>query len=452
MEATQNKKIGFREKISYACGDAANNVVFGSMGAFLTFYYTDIVKLNALTIGSIMLISRVLDGFVDILMGIIIDKTKSKYGKARPWLLRMCIPFAISAVLMFSVPDMSQYWQYVYIFVTYNIVNIIYTSINLPYGVLTSLMTQDQYERSVITIFRMIFSVIANIGISMLTLPVVGMFGNDRKAWSLTYALFGAVAVVLFLITFFNTKERVGGDAGEVKKEVPVKVGLKALFKNRYWGICTVTGLIGGINLTIMLGVNVYYAQCVLGNPGLVGLLTFGIMIPALVGFFVLAPFVKKFGKRNVVLAGLIIMAAGFLITLADPTNLTVVMAGAILRGIGFTPVQGLGFAMLADTVEYGEWKAGVRTEGLIYSAQSFGGKAGAGFGSGIIGWVLGMGGYVGGAAVQSASAIVAIKALFIFIPLVCIVAMFACFIPYKLDKEYPQILEDIEKRRNINA
>ena len=450
MEATQNKKIGFREKISYACGDAANNVVFGSMGAFLTFYYTDVIKLNALTIGTIMLISRVLDGFVDILMGVIIDKTKSKYGKARPWLLRMCIPFAIAAVLMFSVPDVSNYWQYVYIFVTYNIVNIIYTSINLPYGVLTSLMTQDQYDRSVITIFRMIFAVIASIGISMLTLPVVEMFGNDRKAWSLTYALFGAVAVVLFLITFFNTKERVG-DTGEVKKEVPVKVGVKALFKNKYWGICTATGLIGGINLTIMLGVNVYYAQCVLGNPGLVGLLTFGIMIPALIGLFLLAPFVKKFGKRNVVLAGLIIMAAGFLITLADPTNLTIVMAGAILRGIGFTPVQGLGFAMLADTVEYGEWKAGVRTEGLIYSAQSFGGKAGGGIGSGIIGWILGIGGYVGGAAAQSAGAVGAIKALFIFIPIAFIIVQFIFLMPYKLDKEYPQILEDLEKRKTAN-
>ena len=143
-------------------------------------------------------------------------------------------------------------------------------------------------------------------------------------------------------------------------------------------------------------------------------------------------------------------MAAGFLLTLVDPTNLNIVIAGSVLRGIGLTPVQGLGFAMLADTVEYGEWKAGVRTEGLIYSAQSFGGKAGAGFGSGIIGWVLGAGGYVGGAAVQSASAIVSIKALFIFIPLVCIVAMFAVFIPYKLDKEYPQILEDLKREKAL--
>ncbi|BCZ46021.1 MFS transporter [Clostridium gelidum] len=453
MEATQNlkNKIGLKEKLSYACGDAGNNVIFASMSSFLVFYYTDVVKVSAVTIGSIMLISRVLDGFVDILMGVIIDKTKSKYGKARPWLLRMCIPFAIAAVLMFSVPDVSNYWQYVYIFVTYNIVNIIYTSINLPYGVLTSLMTQDQYERSVLTIFRMIFSVICNIGISMLTLPVVAMFGNDRKAWSLTYALFGAVAVVLFLITFFNTKERVGSATDEVKKEVPVKVGVKALFKNKYWGILTIQGLLNGANLTIMMGMNVYYAQYVLGNAGLVSVLTFAMMLPCLAGMFVLAPIVKKFGKRNVSLAGIVIMVIGYLIVMIAPTNLTLVLIGTAIRGLGFTPVQTLSFAMLADTVEYGEWKAGVRTEGLIYSAQSFGGKAGGGLGSGVIGWILGMGGYIGGAAAQSAGAVGAIKALFIFIPIAFVVVQFVILIPYKLDKEYSQVLEDLEKRKTVN-
>lgn len=447
-----NNKISLKEKISYACGDAANNVVFASMSSFLVFYYTDVIKVSAVAIGSIMLFSRVLDGFIDILMGIIIDKTKSKYGKARPWLLRMCVPFAIAAVLMFSVPDASEHWQLVYIFVTYNVVNIIYTSINLPYGVLTSLMTQDQYERSVLTIFRMIFSTVCNIGISMLTLPVVSMFGNDRKAWSLTYALFGTVAVVLFLITFFNTKERVGSAANEVKKEVPVKVGVKALFKNKYWGILTIQGVVNGALLTIMMGVNVYYAQGILGNAGLVSILTFAMMLPCLGAMFLLAPFVKRFGKRNVSLAGMIIMATGFLLTMAAPTNLTLVLLGAALRGIGFTPVQSLGFAMLADTVEYGEWKAGVRTEGLIYSAQSFGGKAGCGLGSGIIGWVLGIGGYVGGIATQSASAVFAIKALFIFIPLACLAAEFIILMPYKLDKEYSQILEDLKKRKSINV
>jgi len=452
----KTNKIGFLEKVAYGSGDLASNIIFASITSFLVFYYTDITKVSAAAVGSIMLISRLLDGIVDIIMGLIVDRTKTKYGKARPWILRMCVPFAISAILLFSVPDIGENAKLIYIFVTYNIVNIIYTSINIPYGVLSSLITQDQYQRSVLNIIRMIFSLVGNIGINMLTLPIVQAFGGGAKGWTMAYTAFGIIASLLFLATFFFTKERVGSEGREQeeskKENVPVMVGLKGLFKNKYWVILTANGVASGVNLSVAMGVNVYFASYILGNPNLTGTLMISMTLPMVLALFVLAPFVKKFGKRNIYLAGIVIQIAGYVVTLLNPLNVSMVLIGAVIRGIGAAPGMGVGFAMIADSVEYGEWKTGNRTEGLIFSAQSYGGKAGTGLGGALIGWVLAWGGYVGGAMTQSASAISAIKILFIFIPIAVSIIQFLLLVPYKLDKEYGDILKELEERKTKQA
>lgn len=453
---TSSGKIGMGEKLAYASGDFANNLLFASMSAFLVFYYTDIVQVSAVAIGTIMLVSRLLDGVVDIIMGFIVDRTKSRFGKARPWLLRMSIPFGISAVLLFSVPEMSENLQLIYIFITYNLVNIIFTSIGVPYGVLNSLLTQDQYERSVINIVRMMFSLVASFGISFVTLPIVSALGGGASGWTKTYVVYGSIAVVLFLINFFFTKERVGTNLTEEQKankaDVPVMEGLKGLIKNKYWIILTVNGVLSGIGMAIGLGVNVYYAQYILGDPNLVGIISIAGGIPMLLGLFILAPFVKRFGKRNMYIAGLVITVFGGVLTLFNPTNATWIIITSIIKGIGVAPGIGIGFAMISDAVEYGEWKTGNRTEGLIFSAQSYGGKGGQGLGAALIGWILAWGGYAGGAAVQTASALMAIEVLYIYLPLAISVLQILLLIPYKLDKEYPAILKDLQERNNSAA
>lgn len=450
-----SNKVGFGEKLAYGSGDFASNIIFSSMSAFLVFYYTDVVQVSAAAIGTIMLVSRLLDGIVDIIMGFIVDRTKTKYGKARPWLLRMSIPFGIAAVLLFSVPNIAENMQLIYIFITYNIVNIVYTSINVPYGVLNSLMTQDQYERSVVNIIRMIFSMFANFGITMITLPLVSALGGGPSGWTKAYLVFGIIAVALFFITFFFTKERVGSDLSdeqiEQKANVSVKEGLKGLIKNKYWILLTANGLVTGINMAVTMGVNIYYAQYILGDPNLVGILSMASGIPMIVGLFFLAPFVKRFGKRNVTIAGAVLTILGCVLTLINPTNVTWIIITAIIRGLGTSPGMGVGFAMIADTVEYGEWKTGNRTEGLIFSAQSYGGKAGQGLGAALIGWILAFGGYVGGAVTQSPEAITAIKVLFIFLPGIISILQVFILIPYKLDKEYPVILSELESRKGMN-
>jgi len=445
VDHTQN--ISFGEKFGYGLGDLASNLVFAAMGTFMTFFYTDVAGMGAAVIGTIMLISRILDGISDITMGIIMDRTKSKYGKARPWLLWMAVPFGICAALLFTVPNFGPTGKIIYVFITYNLMStVIYTAINIPYGAMNSLMTQDQFQRSVINIFRMVMAMIGALTVNMITLPVVKAFGDGPKGWSMTFVVFGAVATILFLITFFTTKERVKPASGEAQKTVPVKEGFKALMMNKYWMIMVILGVVTFIGQGIG-GANVYYAQYVLGDKNYIGTLTVAMMVPMLIGMFLVALLIKRIGKRNSALIGTVIVLIGQIIMMMSPANLTVILVASAIKGLGSAPLVVSVFAMVADTIEYGEWKSGVRTEGLVYSAASFGGKVGAGLGVALIGWVLATGGYVGGAATQSAAAIGSIKTLFLYIPAIITVFQFVLLWLYKLDKEYPKIVEELHQR-----
>jgi GPH family glycoside/pentoside/hexuronide:cation symporter len=441
------QKISFGEKFGYGLGDLASNLVFAAMGTFMTFFYTDVAGIGAGVIGTIMLISRLLDGVSDIAMGIIMDRTKSKHGKARPWILWMAVPFGICAALLFTVPSFGPTGKIIYVFITYNLMStVIYTAINIPYGAMNSLMTQDHYQRSVINIFRMVMAMTGALAVNMITLPIVKAFGDGPKGWSLTFVVFGTIATILFIITFFTTKERVKPAVGKEQKTVPIKQGFKALMVNKYWMIMVILGVVTFIGQGVG-GVNIFYAQYVLGDKNHIGTLTLAMIIPMLLGMFLVALLIKRIGKRNSALIGTAIVLIGQVIMMLSPANLTLILVATAIKGIGSAPLVVSLFAMIADTIEYGEWKSGVRTEGLVYSAASFGGKVGAGLGVALIGWILAMGGYVGGEATQSVAAIGSIKTLFLYIPAMVTVLQFILLWFYKLDKEYPKIVEELHQR-----
>ena len=441
------EKISLKEKIGYAFGDVGSNFIWTAAAAFLTFYYTDVIGLGAAAVGTLLLIARVFDGFVDIGVGALIDRTKSKHGKARPWLLWMAIPFGLAGFLLFTVPDLSLNGALIYAYVTYLIVNIIYSLINVPYGVLNSLITQDPYQRSVLNIFRMVFALSGALAVNMLTIRLVNGFGGGKPGWSMTFILFGTIAVALFFITFLTTKERVKPSV--VQKEIPLKRGIKALFRNKYWVLvlllCITSLIIYGVNTAV----NIYYAQYVLHDVKQVATLGMASLIPKLVCLLFIAPFIKRFGKRNVSMAGIIFIIAGSLIMAVDPSSLNLVLIGTIVKSFGLAPIIGTTFALLADTVDYGEWKTGIRTEGLVYSAGSFGSKAGSGIGAALVGWLLSAGGYVSGQQTQSEAAIASLHFLFIYLPIILSVIMFIILWFYKLDKEYPQIMKDLNEVKN---
>lgn len=449
----QKSKLTFGkifERFAYGCGDFGCNIIYTAMSAFLLFYYTDYAGVSAMAVGTIMMISRVFDGISDIIMGVIVDRTHSRFGKARPWILRMCIPFAISGVLMFSVPaSWSSTPKLVYVFITYNLVStVIYTAINVPYS---ALMTQDPYERSVLSIFRNLLATAGTLTINTFTLPLVEYFGNNASAWTKTFVVFGFVSIAAFLCTFFGTKERVrANEAGEQKVEenVPFVTGIKALFQNKYWIMMTGMLALFFLMYSVNGGATVYYAKDILGDKNLVSTINGIFNIVQILGMFFIAMLVKKFGKRNVFSLGLILDIIGMLVLNFSGGFMPIIVVSSVIRGIGNACGGATMWAMVSDTIDYGEWKTGYRTEGLVNSACSFGYKIGNGIGSALLGVILEVGGYVGNAAAQTASALTSIKICFVWIPIAVYVCGLIIMKFYHLDKEFDGILADLKARK----
>lgn len=439
------------ERFSYGCGDFGCNIIYTAMSAFLMLYYTDYAGVSALAVGTIMMVSRLFDGISDIIMGVIVDRTKSRFGKARPWLLRMCVPFAVSGILLFSVPaSWAPVPKLVYVFITYNLVStVIYTAINVPYSALNALMTQDPYERSVLSIFRNLLATAGTLTINTCTLPLVEYFGDNASAWTKTFCVLGLLAVAAFLINFFGTKERVkpaGAEEGTIKN-VPFAVGIKALFKNKYWIMMTGMLALFFLMYSVNGGATVYYAKDILGDRNLVAAINGIFNIVQIAGMFFIAMLVKKYGKRNVFALGLVLDITGMLILNFSGGSMAVIVISSIIRGIGNACGGATMWAMVSDTIDYGEWKTGVRTEGLVNSACSFGYKIGNGIGSALLGLILEIGGYIGEAATQTASALVSIKVCFVWIPIGVYIAGLIIMKFYHLDEEFTGIIEDLKMR-----
>ena len=451
----QKSKLTFGkifERFSYGCGDFGCNIIYTAMSAFLLFYYTDYANVSAMAVGTIMMVSRIFDGVSDIIMGVIVDRTRSKYGKARPWILRMCIPFAVSGILLFSVPaSWASTPKLVYVFITYNLVStVIYTAINVPYSALNALMTQDPYERSVLSIFRNLLATAGTLTINTFTLPLVEYFGNNAAAWTKTFVVFGFVSIAAFLCTFFGTKERVRAaeNEGEVQTEdVPFVTGIKALFKNKYWIMMTGMLALFFLMYSVNGGATVYYAKDILGDKNLVSTINGIFNIVQICGMFFIAMLVKKFGKRNVFALGLVLDIVGMLVLNFSGGSMAIIVVSSVIRGIGNACGGATMWAMVSDTIDYGEWKTGCRTEGLVNSACSFGYKIGNGIGSALLGLILEIGGYVGTAAVQTESALTSIKVCFVWIPILVYACGLVIMKFYHLDKEFDGIIADLKTR-----
>lgn len=390
---------------------------------------------------------RLLDAVTDIGMGILVDKTVTKHGKARPWILWSAVPYAISGILLFTVPSVSQTWQYVYVAASLVIMTVFYTMVNLPYGVLNSLITQNQQERSLLNIFRIAFALGGALLVSYLAIPAVEAFGGGQRGWIVTFCVVAVLVTALWLITFFFTKERAHGP-GESPKKIAVGPGLRALLRNKYWALLLVIGLVNFAYQGVIGGVNIYYLQWVVGDLSLIGPLSLVNIIPVICALFASAPLIKRYGKRNVALAGMFVVVLGSLILAIDPTNVTILFIASFVRAIGAAPFMGSFFAMLADTIEYGEWKTGIRTEGLVYSAGSLGTKAGTGIGVAALGWALTLSGYVGGEDAIVDSAYSTIVFLVVWLPLIVSLILAGLLWLHRLDKQYPAILAELQARK----
>lgn len=410
-------EVSLKEKIAYAVGDAGCNFVWTTVGSFLTLYYTNSVGISAAAAGTLMLLTRLLDGLSDLAMGAIIDRTKTRWGKARPWLLWTAPLMGIGLVLLFSVPaTLPSGAQLAYAYVTYILMAaVIYTACNLAYTTLLSLMTLDAGVRASVSSIRYFITMIAILTISYGANPLI-----ERVGWTGTSIIFGTAGCVLILICFFGTKERVTEAASEKKEEkMSIADSFKLLSKNKYFVMVALLFVLTYIAGGATNGSGVYYATYVLGNANLFGNLVTFAMVPSMVAVIFIPKLCDKFGKWAVMMASFILQIVVYIIIGLFPTNLPVLYTALIFKSIGQTAPMSILFALVADVVDYGELKTGKRIDGLTYSAVSFGMKVGTGLGSAVVGWALAFGKYDGMAAVQPDSAIASMVALYSWIPMV---------------------------------
>lgn len=453
VESVYTEKIGVREKLAYGCGDLASNLVMVLTGTYISFFYTDALGLNVGIVGTLILISRFFDGFTDIIMGFIMDKTKSKHGKARAWMLWLAIPFGVCTALLTMVPNLGNVGKYIYVFISYNVVTtFLYTAINIPYGALNSLMTRDQTQRESINVFRMTMAQIGGLIINACTLPFINAVGGstNQSSWMIVSSVYGFIAAALFLLCFAKTKERVNVVSDEDRKIGFIKT-LKLMMKNDAWLLICTIWVVNILGMAIGMGVGVYYAKYILHNEAYFGFLAVIQQGISIVFMAMMMPLVKKFGKRNVALVGTIISLISQLLMIVNPASFSWLVVCNIVKGIGAAPLMATLFAMMADSIEYGHWKTGVRIEGTLYSATTFGAKVGGGVGMVVATTVLGMAGYNGALAVQSESALTAISNLYIYAPIIFLVILPILYCFYKLDKQYPQVIKELTERENKN-
>ena len=264
---TNHIKISWGMRIAYGSGDVACNVVFGMVTTVLTLFYTDYAGVSVASVGLVMLISRLFDGVSDMIMGFIVEKTNSKWGKSRPWILWMSLPYAISAILLFTVPRTTEIVQFLYMMVTYNFcTTVCYTAINLPYGSLSTMMTRSSQERDMLSIVRMGMSPMGKILAVSLTMPLVKVFGDDQMAWVKTMSIWAAMAFLLLVFCFMKCEENVQIKAKEKHGKIPIKKALGALIKNQYFWAVLILWMMQNVIFCVTGTILSYYCKYIFHN------------------------------------------------------------------------------------------------------------------------------------------------------------------------------------------
>lgn len=445
MNENKALQTTWKERIGYSIGDVGVNLVWILPSSFLMLYYTDSAGISAAFIGTMMLICRVFDGISDILMGILIDKTHSRLGKARPWLLYMSLPLMLSILAVFYVPPfLGQNGQKVYSFITYFLMSVVcYTAVNLSYHAMLPRFSLTSQDRSIVSVIRSVFSLLATVVVSTITTMLLSAFGGEasQKAWTTLVILYAVIAEAAILVTFFSVKEKTDilSSSESTQQKTPMRQAVKYLLSSRYFYI-SVYIFFAFYIANGTSGIMVYYARDVFGNADLMGLLSIAGMLPIMLFSPFCPALFKRFGKRNTMLVGMIISAIASALILINPKNLILYLTLSLIRSTGSAPLMSAMYTMAGDIVDYTQWKHGIRTEGIATSVNSIGMKLGTGFGSAILGWMLAWGKYDSALSAQPDSAITAMIIVSVVIPIIiyATAALVLCF--WDLEKYQKQI------------
>lgn len=444
-----SEPIKLKEKISYGLGDLGSNLIYTTTVLWLMFFYTNVFGLSPAIAGTLLLLARIWDAINDPLMGLIIDRTSTKWGKTRPYIFAFAIPVSIVLIFTFYTPALSNSGKITYACLTYIVLVTFYTAVNLPYGAMLPLITLDTKERTSFSMFRKLGS---SVGIIIVALvPVlVSILGSgntqleiNRTGYFRVMMLFGIIATVLYFITFFNSKERI---KIEIDNKLTVKEAFETIKTNRPWIIITLfTFVVFTIDAIISVSL-IYYIKYFMNKPESFSTVVLIVFIFGQVAGILMTPKLSSnMGRKKAVIYGSILSLITYLGIYAFNQIVILILIFAFFNALGKGISSTLIYSFTSDTVEYGQWKTGKRAEGFIYSAQSFATKAAAGLGAFILGIVLEITKYDADLIVQNNSVRLGILFVFIIIPFVLNILQILIISKYDLSEEkFKQILEEL--------
>jgi GPH family glycoside/pentoside/hexuronide:cation symporter len=435
--------LSFIEKLGYGLGDAASNFFFQVFNIFLLYYYTDVFGLAPAAVGTMFLVTKIIDAVSDPVMGLIADRTRSRWGSFRPYLLWVALPYGVCGYLMFASPELTDSGKLIYAYVTYTMMMLAYTAINVPYSSLMGVISPSSLERTKVSSYRFVCAFLAAWIIGTFVGPLKNILGggDEELGFRLTMIIFAVISVILFWITFATTKERV---QPPIDRSTDIKKDLRALFSNGPWRALFVSAIAVLMGLAIRGGALLYYFKYYVGDDGTPIFLIFdktavfmslGLMTMVL-GVTLTKSLSLRFDKRTLMVvlttANALSIAVFFFI---PPEQYWLMVAVNCIGSFISGPTPALVWAMYADSADYGEWKTGRRTTGLVFSTVLFAQKTGLAVGAGLAGIMLGVVGFVAN-EVQSDSALLGIRVMFSVVPAVLGILGAIAIMFYKIDRE----------------
>lgn len=414
------ERLSLKEKIGYGMGDAGSCMIWSVLALYLTWFYTDVYGLDPAIVGTLFLVIRIFDAFSDPVMGAVCDRTRTRWGKFRPWLLWMAVPFGLGAVLMFTTPDLSMNGKIIYAWITYLVMSLIYTAINIPYCSVAGVITLNPKERMGCLSWRFFLNGLATLIVSSSILPLTDWLGDGSRAsgFQLTMMIMGGAATLMFLFCFFSIKERVVS----IKTNETLRKDLKDIIKNDQWLLMITITFLNVFPAFIRGAVTIYYATYVMQAS--VGFITFFMALGVacnMLGSVIAKPLTDRFDKIKLfriinIILGILFFALWFV----DPHSLTPLLALFIVINILHLIQSGpILWAMMSDVDDYGDWKLGKRLTGISFAGNLFMLKMGLAVAGAIVAWILSYTGYIANKPQQNTQALQGIIMMFSLLPMV---------------------------------
>ena len=448
----QKKYLKWYHKVGYGTGDVAGNCVYALLTAFMMIYLTDTVGLSMGIVSTLIAASKIFDGISDFFFGRLIDKTHSKMGKARPWMLWPYIGCSVCLVACFAIPmSWGETAQYVFFFIAYTLLNaVFFTANNIAYASLTALITKNTSERVQLGSFRFVFAFATKIIIEAVTIHAVIWLGNGASAWRTIAIIYAILGLITNTISVFSVKELPEADEGmEEEREEEHKLtffkSFGLLLKNKYYVIICITYIMTQLYASV-IGIGTYYAKYILGNEGLFSDLSLAINVTMVVSLIALPIVIQKMGgmyKLNIFGYFVAIVGRLGVLTAAYLGSFPMMLVFTAVGTLGVAPLQGDMNALIASCSEYTTLKTGHRLDGMMFSCSSLGIKLGGAFGTAICGWLLDATGYVENAAAQNAGTVGMLQFLYLWAPVIICAAIMFLLTQLKVEKANAEILAE---------